>query len=168
MAGDVLIRVATADDESAVSDVLLVSYPVLMGPAYDSDELAAALPELTRANPALLASGRYYLAHTTDKRAIAVGGWSHERPGTGEIVAGLAHLRHFGTHPDWTGHSIGRRIYARCEREARHEGVTAFECYSSLNAEGFYAALGFEPEERFHIRLSNDQRIPSIRMHRTI
>jgi hypothetical protein len=72
-----------------------------MVPAYDDAVLAVALPLMTQANPMLLASGSYYLTITEESRTVACGGWTHERPGSGEIVPSLAHIRHFATHPDW-------------------------------------------------------------------
>ena len=60
------------------------------------------------------------------------------------IEAMLGHIRHFGTHPDWTNRGIGRAIYRLCEADARSAGITSFECYSTFNAESFYSVLGFE------------------------
>ena len=52
------VRVATPADADAVAAILADSYPALMAPAYDAGLLASTLPEITRPNPALLASGR--------------------------------------------------------------------------------------------------------------
>ena len=51
-------------------------------------------------------------------------------------------------HPEWTGRGIGRLLYRHCERAARERGARRFEVFSSLNAERFYRALGFEPTGR--------------------
>ncbi len=64
-------------------------------------------------------------------------------PGTGEVVKHIGHIRHFATHPDWTGQGIGRALYEACEVQASQVGVTQLDCFASLNAEGFYAAIGF-------------------------
>ena len=167
---EVTIRVATPGDEAAVSAMLGASYGTLMQRHYDKAALAAALPAITKASPTLLASGTYFVAEagTESKLLVGCGGWTHERPGTGELVEGLGHIRHFGVHPNWIGRALGRSIYAACERQARAAGVTRFECYSSLNAEGFYAALGFVVSGRMEIELGPGLTLPSVLMKRSI
>ena len=108
------------NDEAAVSALLAACYPVLMPASYDAEILAAALPEITRANLTLLSSGTYYLAADTGAETIAgCGGWTREHPESGDITPGLAHIRHFATRPDRVGQGVGRSIYARCETAAR-------------------------------------------------
>jgi N-acetylglutamate synthase-like GNAT family acetyltransferase len=162
------IRTATPDDADAVTGVLTASYPVLMDEAYDMATLAVALPYMVRANPTLLASGCYYMAETADGMAVGCGGWSHERPGSGEREPGLAHVRHFATHPDWAGRGVGRALFGTCVRAASAQGVHRFEVYASLNAEGFYRALGFETIESLDIPMGDGTVFPSLRMARTV
>jgi N-acetylglutamate synthase-like GNAT family acetyltransferase len=137
------LRVATPGDAEAVSELLRTSYPRLMRSAYDEDVLAPALKLMTQPNPSLLRSGTYYLAELATGSLVGCGGWTPERPGTKSVEPGLGHVRHFAVHPDWTRRGIGRALLESCYRTARAAGVTAFECYSSLNAEKFYRALGF-------------------------
>ncbi|GJD63816.1 GNAT family N-acetyltransferase [Methylobacterium frigidaeris] len=143
---------AWTDDGDAVTAVLAASYPVLMAASYEADTLTWALPLMVRANPALLASGRFHLAEVPDG-IVGVGGWTPERPGTGEIEPGLGHVRHFAVHPAWIGRGVGRRVFAACRSQAQGGGVSAFECYASLNAEPFYRALGFREFGRREIPL---------------
>jgi len=140
---DIFVRTATPADDALVSELLQASYPVLMRPSYEGDVLAAALPLMTRADPALLSSGTFYLVKIEDGRVVGCGGWTRERPGSGEVAPELAHIRYFAVHPERNRCGVGRAIYAKCEEKARSAGVRRFECCSSLNAEGFYAALGF-------------------------
>ena len=165
---DYAIRVATPGDAAGVSALLGTAYPVLMEPVYDKALLAPALELMSRANPALLASGQYYVAQTPDGPVVGCGGWTMQRPGDGAVEPGLGHIRHFATHPDWTNRGIGRAIYRRCETDARSMGITRFECYSSLNAEGFYAALGFESVRRIELALGPDVGLPAVLMRRGI
>jgi GNAT superfamily N-acetyltransferase len=140
---DEILRVARPEDHAAVSDLLSRSYSILMAHAYPVDLLALALPIITKASPALLASGRYAVIETGDRRLAGCGGWSRERPGSGEVTPGLAHIRHFAIDPAWFRRGLGRRLYDWCEETARAKGMTAFECHSSRNAEPFYQTLGF-------------------------
>ncbi len=163
----IAVRTAALPDEQGVSNLLQASYPALMRPAYDADVLATALPAMTQANSVLLRSGTYYVAETA-AQFVGCGGWSREQPGTGDITDGLGHIRHFATHPDWLGHGIGRKIYAACEQSARAAGLDLMECYSSLNAEGFYASLGFTVIEPHEVELRPGILFSSILMQRKL
>ncbi len=162
------VRVAMREDEAAVSALLAASYPVLMRADYDAAILAAALPRITRANPALLSSGSYYLAEIEGGAIVGCGGWTRERPGDGEVVPGLGHIRHFATHPDWVRRGVGCAIYRRCEAAARGAGLRRLQCYASLNGERFYAALGFRAVREIAVPMGRDLRFPSILMERPI
>ena len=165
MAGPAQIRVAVPDDADRVEALLQSSYPQLMAPAYEARLLGAALKLMTRANPALLESGSYYLIAGDGDDLAACGGWTRQRPGSGEIEDGLGHIRHFATHPQWLGRGLGTAILERCRREAIAAGLTRFECFSSLNAEGFYAAAGFERERRVDIEMGPEIRLPAVLMY---
>jgi len=162
------IRLTTIADESHVAELLRGSYPTLMRASHDPAVLDAALPMMTRANPVLLSSGTYYLAEAGDGLAVGCGGWTRERPGSGEVAPELAHIRHFATHPYWIGHGIGRALYRRCEEQARSAGIRRFECNASLNGEGFYAALGFAPLRRIELPMGPGVMVPAILMQRSI
>ena len=164
MSHDLRVRLARLQDAKAVGALLQASYPLLMRKHYKPDLLSAALPALTTASPELLRSGTYYVAETRDHVIIGCGGWTRERPGHGDVEAGLGHIRHFATHPGWLGRAVGRSIYGVCERQARSMGVNRFECYSSLNAEGFYARLGFESVRRVDLPLAPQLSLPSVVM----
>ena len=168
MTGDYVIRVATPDDAERVRALLEASYPPLMAAAYDERVLAPALKLMTKPNPSLLASGTYYIAESSDTRVVGSGGWTLQRPGTAVTEAGLAHIRHFATDPSWTRRGVGRALYDRCEIAARLVGVRAFECYSSLNAEAFYSALGFRRVREFSVELKSDLVLPAVLMFREI
>ena len=159
---------ATPADAGTVTRILAASYPSLMRGAYPDALLDRALPLITRANPALLESGTYYLALAESGESIACGGWSHRPPERDESEAGLAHIRHFATHPDWTGRGAGRAIYRSCEDQARAAGFTRFLCYSSRNGEPFYAALGFRRLREIAVPMGPGLRFPSILMMREI
>jgi N-acetylglutamate synthase-like GNAT family acetyltransferase len=167
-AGEINVRVASADDAAGVSAILQNSYPALMAASYDAALLKKVLPLIVQAKPALLATGRYYVAMAADGLAVGCGGWTHEAPGTGEIQSGIGHIRHFGTRVGWGGRGVGRAIYARCAEQARDEGVTAFLCYSNLNAVGFYKALGFRGVEEKQIQMGKDASLSAMVMKRDL
>lgn len=162
------VRTTVAADQPSVTTLLKVSYPALMRSAYSPTVLSAVLPLITQANPTLLASDTFYLAETQYKDVIGCGGWTWERPGTRQIEVELGHIRHFATHPAWVGQSVGRSIYTVCEQATRAVGIKRLECYASLNAEGFYAALGFRSVRRLDVPLVLGYSIPSVLMERIL
>lgn len=162
------VRAATLDDLDAIEAVLAASYPHFFAAAYDEAILAAALPIMVRANSDLLASGRFHVAAARDGKVVGCGGWSSAMPGTGALEAETGHIRHFATHPDWCGRGVGRLIYARCTAQGREEGVRRFTCWSSLNAEPFYRALGFVPIGHREVHLRGTVPFPAMEMTRTI
>lgn len=168
MSTEFSIRTARPGDRAPVSALLAASYSALMPSGYDEASLAGALPLMTRANPKLLSSGTYFVAETAGGRLVGCGGWSRERPGTTDVEPDLGHVRHFGTDPTWLRRAVGRALFERCEQTARAVGVRRFECYSSLNAERFYKALGFETVSRVDISMGAGLMLPSILMARPI
>jgi len=150
------IRRSTPADEAAVSELLELSYSKLMPASYESAILAKVLPIISRANPSLLTSGTYYLAEARDGSIIGAGGWTKQAPGSGEQLAGIGHVRHFATHPSWTGQGVGGAILNRCVEEARSSGVTRLQCFSGLNAVDFYAKLGFKAIKQIDVPFGSD------------
>ena len=165
---DYEVRVARPEDTAAVDRLLQVSYPKLMASSYDEELLAPALKLMTKANASLLGSGTYYVAELSTGLVVGCGGWTLERPGTGTVEPHMGHIRHFATHPGWTRRGVGRAIYRLCESAARSAGVIAFECYSSLNAEKFYSALGFENIREIDIELQPSVVLRAVLMRREL
>lgn len=157
------IRIALPVDAAAVTELLLRTYPTLMASSYDAGLLAAALPVMTRANPELLASGKYYVAEE-DGRLVGCGGWSLDQPGSGRIEAGLSHLRHFATDPEMTRRGIGRSIILRCAADAAAHGTTRFQAFAGLNAEPFYRSLGLKRLAVFDLAMGPTATLPAVLM----
>jgi len=163
-----VLRRACADDAMAVTALLLVSYGQLMPSGYGEVLAAALLPVIAKAKPELLTSGTYHLAVTPAGEIIGAGGWTRERPGSGEIEAGTGHIRHFATHPDWTGQGVGRALIDQAVNEAEAAGIRRFECYASLNAVDFYSRLGFVEVRPIEIPMGSDLVMPSLVMERML
>ena len=158
------LRIATPADADAVAAVLGPSYAEVMADAYPAELLARALPLITRSNPRLLASGRYYLVEAENGEPAGCGGWSAHPPGASEPDPRRAHIRHFATHPAWLRHGVGRMLYERCEADARAARFTRFEAWASLNGEAFYASLGFKRLGLIETPMSRGVMFPAIRM----
>jgi N-acetylglutamate synthase-like GNAT family acetyltransferase len=161
------IRKARASDLAAIERVLAASYPALMAGAYEPALLARALPMMTRAQPALVTSGTYYVAEA-EGRIVGCGGWSRDPPDGPAGEEGVAHIRHLAVSPDRIRRGVGRALYRRCEERARAAGIRFFECYSSLNGEPFYRALGFARLAAIEVPMAPGTSLPSIHMRRAI
>lgn len=162
------IRIAGPADFDAVGALLVVSYSSLLAAGYESDVLRRALPFMTKAQPALLASGTYYVAESAPGNLVGCGGWTASRPGTGEVVEGEAHIRHFATHPEWTRRGVARSLLSRCFRDARLAGIRKLHCFSTLNAEAFYRASGFETTGPIDVPMGPALTFPGVLMRRDL
>jgi ribosomal protein S18 acetylase RimI-like enzyme len=141
-AHDIAIRRAAESDLAMLSDLIAASYATLDDGSYDRTEFAAALPIMSKANPKLVASGRYFVAEIGG-RAAACGGWSLGAPWSGEIAEGVGHIRHFATHPDFKSRGAGGALLRHCLEEARVAGVRIMMCQASLPGVAFYERFGF-------------------------
>ena len=167
MASTYSLRVASLQDEGAVTTLLEASYRRQLAGSYPPETLEKALPLMTKANPRLLASGTYYVAETKGQ-LVGCGGWSMEAPGNGEQRQGTAHIRHVATHPDWLRRGIGRALLARCFHEAAAAGIGRLECLSTLVAVDFYLAAGFHVVGPMAMKLRGDVSIDGMLLHRKL
>ena len=167
MTATITLRVATPEDEQALSDLIAASYRTLTDGGYDGGTLAAALPLMSRANPKLLSSGSYYVAFA-DESIAGCGGWTFETPGTAETVHGVAHIRHFATHPAHLRKGVARVLIERCLADAHRAGATLMRSQSTLPAEAFYAAAGFVRVRRIEVAMGPGVTLPAIEMERRL
>lgn len=162
------VRTATPADSSAVTGVISASYGNLLAAHYDAALLRRALPLMTKANAALLASGTYYVAEADTSEIVGSGGWSFARPGTTDVVPGTAHVRHFATDPRWLGRGVAKAILQHCITEAGSRGASIMEAYSTLAAVEFYRALGFVVIGPIDVALAPGLLLPSLHMKRDL
>jgi GNAT superfamily N-acetyltransferase len=163
---DVTIRAATPEDQEMLNELIAASYSTLASGAYEASRLVAAMPVMSRANPKLLACGTYYVAESGGEPA-ACGGWTVDRPGTGEIIEGVAHIRHFATHPNHLRKGIARMLLDRCIAEAATAGMKLMKSQATLPAEPFYAAAGFRRVGLIEVKMG-DATLPAVDMERPL
>jgi GNAT superfamily N-acetyltransferase len=159
---EITIRTATPDDAAMLSVLLAASYTALKG-SYDPHGFDSALPLMATANPKLLASGTYYIAEIGGQ-AAGCGGWSTEKPGTGEIAEGVGHIRHYATHPAFLRRGVGRRLLDHCIDEARRSGISIMMSQSTLPAEPFYASAGFRRLGLIDVAMAPGVVLPAVEM----
>ena len=166
-ANAVTLRIATPDDRDVLDDLIRRSYAALDDGSYDREQIAAAMPAISHANPKLLASGTYFVAEC-DGEAAGCGGWSMVRPGTAEVEEGVAHIRHFATHPAHQRKGIARLLLARCLADAASAGMRRMKSQSTLPGEAFYAAAGFRRLQLRDAEMAPGIRLPVVDMERDI
>ena len=156
------IRPAEISDRPVLVQLIADCYAAVYPGWYDADVLSEAMPAMLRIDPALLASGRYFVADF-DKRLAGCGGWSAGAPGK---ETGAGHIRHFATHPDFMGKGVGGTILEHCVAEARTNGMARLQCFSSLPAESFYARHGFARLDEVNVMLGESVPFPAVLMER--
>jgi GNAT superfamily N-acetyltransferase len=164
---NIIFRTATPADQDLLSNLLAAAYGELAQGSYDSEALAAALPLMSLANPKLLASGSYYIAEI-DGAAAGCGGWTREKPGSGEIVDGVGHIRHFATHPAHLRRGVARLLLEHCLAEARAAGMQVMMSQSTLLAEQFYAAAGFRTIGPIMVEMGPGVVLPAVEMRQAL
>lgn len=163
MADILTIRHARPADLAAVDALLAASYPRLLAAAYPPSVMVTAVPLIARANPRLLASGRFFLAEDAAGTVRAAGGWSAAAP-----ADGTGHVRHVVTDHRHTRRGIGRRLMDRVLSDAGAAGCTRLHCLATRSAVAFYAALGFVVLGPVEIALRPGITFPVVRMRRTL
>ena len=97
---------------------------------------------------------------------------TEDAPSCKDPVAPVPHLRHFATHPGYArmgiASTIWQKIHSEISKQFSIEGkpFPEMEVFSTLTAEGFYAACGFEVVSRFDMTLAKDAVFPVILMRR--
>ena len=84
--------------------------------------------------------------------------------GIGALVLATAELRAVYVSPEGARHGCGSALVREIERIARDGDVARLTLYASLNAEPFYAALGYSVVERTEVGLPNDHRMAAVVM----
>ena len=156
VASDIRLRAAQPADLAAVDALFAHSYARLLRADYPPSVLVTAVPLLARAQPALLASGRYWLAEGRGG-ILGAGGWSLRGPGRGEI-------RHLVTHASRLREGIGTAILGRVIDQAREAGVARLDCLATRTAVPFYESLGFRGLGEVEVPRRPGIAFPAVRM----
>jgi GNAT superfamily N-acetyltransferase len=164
MAQTITLRRAAPSDLAGIDRLLNRSYPRLLAADYPPSTLVLAVPRFARAQPELLASGRYFVAEDVHGRILAAGGWSRRNPSGGPVAETTGHVRHVATDPDVARQGVGRMVMVRVMQEAREAGVRWLDCLSTRTAVPFYLALGFRSMHPQDLALGPGISFPVMRM----
>lgn len=173
------MRVATAADIPSLQSLIEESVRVLGRGYYTAEQSEAALTHVFGIDTQLILDETYFLIESS-AGPVAAGGWSARRTLFGgdqtkretdsllDPRTDAARIRAFFVLPEWTRKGLARRLFDRCEIEARDRGFRAFELVATLPGEPLYRALGFVTVEEISVPLSDGLSLPCIRMQRPI
>jgi GNAT superfamily N-acetyltransferase len=169
LAETLTVRIAGSPDLAAIDALLARTYPRLLKADYPPSVLVLSLPIISRANPALVASGTYYVVEEAGA-VVGAGGWTRTVPAgrRGAASARTAQVRHVVTDHRRTRRGIGRALMTRILEDAATDGVTAIECLSTRTAVPFYAACGFAELGAVSVGLAPGIDFPAVRMARRL
>lgn len=163
------IRRSGAGDLPALDALFGVSYPALLKNDYLPSVLVTAIPLISRAQPALVTSGTFFVAVDDTGMIRGAGGWTRGRPGgAAEARSNTGHIRHVVTDHRSVRKGIGRALMTRILDDARSAGLARMECLSTLTAVPFYAACGFDEQGPVTVPLRPGIDFPAILMQRSL
>jgi putative acetyltransferase len=88
--------------------------------------------------------------------------------GLGALVVHNTELRACYVVPEAARRGVGSALVQQMERVARDRGLTHLELHASVNAEPFYAALGYEAIERGEHVLRSGLRMAAVKMRKVL
>jgi putative acetyltransferase len=88
--------------------------------------------------------------------------------GIGALVAEKSELRACYVVPEAGRRGCGSALVREIERLAKDHGLARLQLAGSLNAEAFYASLGYRVRERSDVALPNGHRLPCVWMEKDL
>ena len=165
------VRVATGHDIAAVDALLARAYPRLLKADYLPSVLVTVLPMMSRAQPALVTCGTYYVVEDAGA-IIGAGGWTTAIPGGNPGGAapepGRGNVRHVVTDDRQVRRGVGRALIGHICDTARASGMTWLHCVATLTAVPFYRAVGFTDIGPLTLRFGAGIAFPAMEMRRAL
>ncbi|MBM7066671.1 GNAT family N-acetyltransferase [Actibacterium sp. 188UL27-1] len=157
------IRPSEPRDLAAVDALLARSYPTLLKADYPPSIMVTAVPLLSRAQPALITSGTYYVAETEQEEIVGAGGWTAKRR-----IRAAADIRHLVTDHRRVRQGIGRKLMTHVLAEAEVARIRRVDCWATRTAVPLYQSLGFVTLGPIEVPLSGGIRFPAVQMQFTL
>lgn len=108
------------------------------------------------------------LALNPDREIRLVAELNGEPVGIGALVLEESELRAVYVSPEGARRGCGSALVREIERIAKDNGLAHLTLHASLNAERFYADLGYDLLERTEVVLPNDHRMAVVRMEKEL
>ncbi|AUW57934.1 GNAT family N-acetyltransferase [Sphingobium sp. SCG-1] len=166
-------RLATAADETALRNLIMLAIDKLQTSFLTSDQIVASR-RFMGLDQRLIEDRTYFIIEREGAMA-GCGGWSRREtpyghnatPGRSDRMldpaSEAARIRAMYTHPDHARRGVGRHILNLCAEAAHAEGFLALELSSTLAGAPLYRACGFQEVARF-----SDSGVPLITMRKNL
>jgi GNAT superfamily N-acetyltransferase len=176
---ELVLRVATLDDKTAVDALMKESAKALFPRFYNEQQAASAVRYVAQVDPMLLADGTYFVLESGNE-LVACGGWSRrdrlytgggDSEGDARILdpsSEPARVRAMFVRADWTRKGLGRRILEECEAAARREGFRQLALVSTMPGLPLYLAYGFRSLEEHEVAMPDGVTIACVSMEKQI
>jgi GNAT superfamily N-acetyltransferase len=153
-----VVRPARESDVDAIFRVHADSIRALCRERYGPREIAAWIAFRPRE--------AYRLALAS--RDLFVAEWQGEIVGFGQLDARRGEIEACYVAPEAVASGIGSALLARMEDEARRRGHTVVRLNATLNAEPFYARMGYRWLGRARHRVAADVELDCVRMEKSL
>lgn len=139
MADALELRPVSVDELSTLRYIHASAFKSMANASYPDEEIAAFCSYIYTSAYADLVLGENLFAGYLGGEMVATGGWT---PADDNGVS--ARIRSIYVRPLFTGIGIGRRMTLEAEKQARRSGFRSFGARVTVNAIGFFEALGYE------------------------
>ena len=182
MAQPFALRLATDSDIPVLHTLIEASVRGLQAGDYTSAQIEGALGTVLGLDTQLIRDQTYFVAEAVDARSriVACGGWSKRRtlfganhgpgrePALLDPAADAAKVRAIFVHPDYARQGLGSLILAHVEAAAMAAGFRRFEMGSTLTGVPLYTLKGYTAIERIDVPLANGERLPIVKMTKSL
>jgi putative acetyltransferase len=158
------VREATAEDARAI---VQTHYDAVHTTAASDYELAV-LDEWSAVVDDRVTSMINQIEKNPDGSLMLVAELDGKIVGFGEIVAAQCELRAVYVSPTSGRNGIGRALLSELEKRARALGAARLWLDSSLTAEPFYRAQGYQFDERSEHQLRSGRMMACVKMHKNL
>jgi GNAT superfamily N-acetyltransferase len=170
-------RLCRLEDSPALEQLIQMSVHRLQAHWYSEAQRNAALGLVFGVDRQLIEDKSFYVVQFGEQ-LLGCGGWSRRKSLFGGDKARAApdpelnpatdpaRVRAFFVHPDWARRGIARSLLGACETALIHAGFRRAELVATLAGEPFYSRCGYRSIERYEVQLSDDLRLPVIRMEK--
>jgi GNAT superfamily N-acetyltransferase len=177
--GDVEIRRANRTDIEPINTLIGASVRALSVGFYSPQQIEASIQHLFGVDTQLVDDRTYYVAEVHGELAAA-GGWSarlhthggdQTKTGADPFVdpsKDPARIRAFFVEPRFARRGIARRLFEKCEGEARECGFRRLTLMATLPGVPLYLALGFEARGDVDVPLPHGLTFRCVHMARSI
>ena len=135
--GPVIIRDAKPDDLDGIAELQTRTIMAFGVETYGEETCRAWAKIGVQVRHTLLASGTFFVAEWVDTLA-GISGWTAD-----SREPDCAWPRYVFVSPTVARHGIGRKLMQAVEHSVHAAGRTRLQVWASLNAVGFYEALGY-------------------------